>query len=49
MSDMEKLIERAVRAEMALKAIRTLAEQSSFGSWRHKVARLVDWGLERTP
>jgi hypothetical protein len=35
-------LERAVRAENALRNVRSLAKASMFGSWRFKVANIVD-------
>lgn len=38
--------DRIARLEQALRNIRVLAENSLFGSWRHKVAKIVDQGLK---
>lgn len=44
-SEMTKLAERAAKAESALRSIRALAEESSFGGWRFKVAAIIDAAL----
>ncbi len=40
-----EVLERAIRAENALRNIRSVAEQSSFGAWRFKIAAIVDKAL----
>jgi hypothetical protein len=39
-------MERAIKAETALKAIRAECEQAIFGGWRHKIAAIVDTVLK---
>jgi len=43
----EKLIRENERMRTALKAIRLLAENAVMGSWRFKVAAIVDEGLKQ--
>jgi hypothetical protein len=47
MSDerLEKLIRENERMKAVLRSIRSLAERSTFGGWRFKIADLVDQGL----
>lgn len=53
-TDLESLTTRVVRLEIesermaeALRSIRTYAENATIGTWRFRVAKLVDQGLNQ--
>lgn len=35
-------MERAIKAESALKAVRAHCETATFGAWRHKIVAIID-------